>query len=117
MQRTPSLRSAAMLAREGTSCGAYSWERPWRERKATLRGGEEEDGCAEEVLVERGFVGAVRGWERMVMGLEGEPQGVWSAGWVSGRVAIGVKEGSEVRPVPPIIAMRRGPRNVRRGFW
>ena len=108
MTRTPSLRSAAMLAREGTSWGAYSWLRPWRERKATFRGAEDWE---EEVgdWVESGLEGMVRGWERMEMGLEGGPQGVVRAGWVRGRWAIGVKCGRVVRPVPPIMAMGRGP--------
>ena len=35
MVRTPMCRSAAMFARFFTSWGASSWDRPWRERKAT----------------------------------------------------------------------------------
>ena len=31
---TPKLLSAAMLARYGTSCGANSWCKPWRDKKA-----------------------------------------------------------------------------------
>jgi len=58
-----------MLARELTSCGANSWCRPWRDRKAMLSG-VEEDG---------------RAWLRIVMGEDGWPQGVLRAGWESGR--------------------------------
>ena len=108
MHRTPSLRRAAMLAREGTSCGAYSWCKPWRERKATLSGGGEVRE-AEVLDVDSGLVGARRGWERIVIGLEGGPHGVVREGCVSGSWAMGVKWGSEVRPVPPIIAIWTGP--------
>lgn len=78
-----------MLAREGTSCGASSWWRPWRERKAT--------GVGWPVVGE--------GWCRMEMGEEGAPQGV--VGW---RVATGVKFARAWRPVPPMTAIRTGSR-------
>lgn len=58
--RTPSFRKAAMLAREGTSCGAYSWCTPWRGRKA-IGIGLPVDGD---------------GWWRIDMGPEGLPHGV-----------------------------------------
>lgn len=59
--RTPMWRRAAMLAREGTSWGAISWWRPWREMKA-MGMGLPVDG---------------EGWWRIVIGEEGLPQGVW----------------------------------------
>lgn len=89
---TPNFLSAAILALDGTSCGASSWCRPCLERKATLRGVPEGLGC-----------------ERMVMGDEGEPHGVQSVGCVSGRLATGSKCGRWERPVPPMMAMRTGP--------
>ena len=52
------------------------------------------------------------GWERTVIGEEGVPHGVERAGWVRGRRAMGVKDGIDSRPVPPIIAMSRGPEKV-----
>lgn len=58
--RTPRLRKAAMLAREGTSWGASSWCVPWRERKAMGIG-----------LPLEG-----EGWWRTLIGAEGAPQGV-----------------------------------------
>ena len=48
-----------------------------------------------------GLVG--EGWERMVMGDEGWPQGVGTV-----RVVTGVKPGREERPVPPMTAIRMG---------
>ena len=39
MVRTPRERRAAMLAREGTSCGAREWCVPWRARMAIAVGG------------------------------------------------------------------------------
>jgi len=71
---TPNFLSAAILALDGTSCGAISWCRPCLERTATLRGVPEGLGC-----------------ERMVMGDEGVPHGVESIGCVSGRQATGPK--------------------------
>ena len=85
---TPNFLSAAILALDGTSCGANSWCRPCLERKATLRGVPE---------------GA--GYERMVMGDEGVPHGVQSVGCVSGRQATGPKWVRWEMPVPPIMAM------------
>ena len=52
---------------------------------------------------------SLRGWERIVIGEEGEPQGVCSAGCEYGSDAMGVNEGRDWRPVPPIMAMWRGP--------
>lgn len=88
MERTPRERRAAMLAREGTSCGASSWCRPCRERKAMGMGAPLPVG---------------EGWCRMVMGEEGEPQGVGTS-----RVAARVKPGRLWSPVPPMTAMRTG---------
>ena len=93
MLRTPILRSAAMFARELTSCGANSWLRPCRLRNATLRG-----------LLLPGRV-----WDRIVMGLDGAPHGVWSDGCVNGSSAIGTNDGRLSRPVPPMMAMLTGP--------
>lgn len=85
---TPSFLNAAMLALDGTSCGAISWCRPCLERNATFNGVPEGRGC-----------------ERMVMGEEVEPQGVQSWGCVRGSLAMGVKCGRWEMPVPPIMAM------------
>ena len=82
--RTPRERSAAMLAREGTSWGASSWWRPWRERKAI--------GIGLPVVGE--------GWCRTLMGEEGVPQGVDMF-----RFATWVKSARDWRPVPPMTAM------------
>ncbi len=85
--RTPIVRSAAMFARFGTSCGASSWCRPWRERKAIGIGlpvvG---DGC----------------WSTAI-GDEGVPHGV-----VGLRLATCVKSARELRPVPPITPIVMG---------
>ena len=76
-----------MLARLGTSWGASSWCRPWREMKAMGIGlGREEEG-----------------WWRTEMGEEGAPQGVSSL-----RVATWEKPPMDWRPVPPITAMWMG---------
>lgn len=55
----------------------------------------------------------VRGWERIVIGEEGLPHGVQRAGCVSGNCATCVKPGRWERPVPPIMAIWRGPVDVR----
>ena len=86
MVRTPRLRRAAMLARAGTSWGAISWCRPWRDRKATGMG-----------------LPSAEEWCRTVMGEEGVPHGV-----VGLSEATGVKPGRDCRPVPPITAMGMG---------
>lgn len=76
-----------MLARAGTSCGAYSWWVPWRARKAM--------GVAAPVVGE---------WcSKMVIGEAGLPQGV----------ALDIeatlwKWGSSLRPVPPITPILTG---------
>lgn len=89
IERTPSDRSAAMFARAGISCGAYSWCRPWRETKAIGTGfaSDEDDGV----------------WCRIEIGEEGFPHGVemFSS-------ATGVKPGRLDRPVPPMTAIRTG---------
>lgn len=53
------------------------------------------------------------GWERIVMGEEGEPHGVLRAGCERGRWATWVKPGRWERPVPPMMAMWRGPTGER----
>jgi hypothetical protein len=58
--RTPIFRKAAILAREGTSCGAYSWCKPWRARKA----------------IGIGLPVEGDGWWRIEIGLDGLPHGV-----------------------------------------
>ena len=58
--RTPMLRSAAMLARLGTSWGASSWWRPCREINA----------------IGKGLPVDGDGWWRIDIGEEGVPHGV-----------------------------------------
>lgn len=96
MHRTPNRLKAAMFARLGTSCGANSWCSPCRDRNAIGLG----FGLSFGVLVvdvEEGV--CVRIW----MGPLGDPQGVEGA-----TVAVGVKDGKDCKPVPPMTAIRTG---------
>ena len=92
MLRTPIFRNAAIFARELTSCGANSCFRPCRLRNATVRG----------------FCPGL-GWDNIVIGLDGAPQGVCSDEWVSGSCATGSNAARLSRPVPPIIAIFTDP--------
>jgi hypothetical protein len=94
MHRTPSLRSAAMLARAGTSEGLNSWFVPCRARNAIGTGvsGDVGEGCS-----------------RTRIGADGFPHGV-----LRDRAATGEKPGRDSRPVPPMTAMEMGSEGGRR---
>lgn len=74
-----------MLAREGTSCGASWWWRPWRERKATGM----DSRLLSKFELELGDPYG-RGCWRIEIGDDGAPHGVFTV-----RVAAWVKSGRD----------------------